>query len=325
MKEASSRYVDQITLEKLVTEKLAKVHHFPRTGIDFNDAFFADWQEYLVRTERSFQNDSGFPEPISETEWRFQSLVHCDYAENCNFKVQHFKSAAPVANLLFYHGLFEENREIYHFLFENLTRLGLDVYFCTMPFHYERIPEQSAFSGEFFWSAYFERTRNAFRQAVCDFHLVRSWIEKQSSLPLMIGGFSMGGAVALIYSSFHRTRTPVVALNPAVSLSEILWDSPLCKTIKADYLDAGYSIHQLQQAYSGFEPISYPAPSSSHGAIFLGYGCYDMVTSPTLYQSLITKWNLIHSKEYKSGHLNLLRVPRVANDIFNFWQEHGTR
>ncbi|MBN2719371.1 MAG: hypothetical protein JXX14_26205 [Deltaproteobacteria bacterium] len=318
MKEASSRYVDQITLEKLLSEKLEKVHHFPETGLNFPGGLFDDFNEYSQRVEQSLATGKA-PLATSENGYLFNSLVPSIHTENQSIPVHVFLSATPKMNLVFYHGLFEENREIYHFLFSNLNRLGISVFLCTMPYHYERMPAPSAFSGEFFWSAYFERTRNAFKQAVYDLHYIAAWVSHTFTCPAVTGGFSMGGAVALIHASLCHRPNGVVALNPAVSLSDIVWDSPLCRTIKADYKQAGYELKQLQNAYADFEPICYAQPQTPAEKIFLGYGCYDLVTSPDLYRSLVKHWDLCHTMEYKSGHLNLLRVPRVANDLYNFW------
>ena len=322
MKESSSRYVDQITLEKLVTEKLEKVHHYPHTGLQFPKALFDDWSGYREQVELALPK-SGSPISIGKNLLQFQSMSLCEHDENHGIPVHCFMSESPVCNLVFYHGLFEENREIYYFLFSNLNRLGVNVYLCTMPYHYERMPSQSAFSGEFFWSAYFERTRNAFKQAVYDLHMIARWVATQSTLPVIPGGFSMGGSVALIYGAIEASDHGVVALNPAVSLSEIVWDSPLCRTIKSDYMHAGYAMPQLQSAYREFEPICYSTPKTPIDRIFLGYGSYDLVTAPDLYRTLVAHWQLPHYREYKSGHLNLLRVPRVANDVFSFLTQHG--
>ena len=133
----------------------------------------------------------------------------------------------------------------------------------------------------------------------------------------------MGGAVALVYSALHRLTTGVIALNPAVSLSSIVWESPLCRPIKEDYLSYGYQIDDLIRAHVDFEPIAYKSPQTSRRNVFLGYGSYDMVTSPKLYKAFEDCWNLTHTREYKCGHLNLLRVPRVANDLYEFWLNFG--
>lgn len=320
MKESSSRFVDQLTLEKLLSEKLEKVHHFPKTGLHFDDSLFSDWEQYQQRVK--LQLPTALTNQRPDNVVLFDSLVAGKYTENQKIRIHSFLTPDAKANLVFYHGLFEENRGIYQFLFSNLNRVGINVYLCTLPFHYERKPSVSAFSGEFFWSAYFERTRNAFKQAIYDFHQVKEWVAQKSTLPVLCGGFSMGGAVALIYGALHKLEAGIIALNPAVSLSKIVWDSPLCRTIKKDYQSAGYQISQLQKAYADFEPISYQCPQTPVDKIFLGYGSYDLVTSPALYESFLNDWHLQHTKEYKSGHLNLLRVPRVANDLFQFWQNN---
>ena len=133
----------------------------------------------------------------------------------------------------------------------------------------------------------------------------------------------MGAAVALIYAAEHPLGHRVIALNPAVSLSAVVCNSPLCRTIKDDYLSYGYRIAELQVAHREFEPVSYTTPATPVEKIFLGYGMYDQVTSPDLYRSIVDRWKLSNVQVYKCGHLNLLRVPRVANDIYAFGRGNG--
>ena len=317
MNETSSRFVDQLVLDKILSEKLRTVHHYPETGLQFPENIFDDWEHFRKKVEATGPGEFGFI-PINGTGFTLNSLIDNNHPENQPIPVMAFKAVNPIMNMVLYHGLFEDNREIYQFLIQNLNRLGVTVYFSTLPFHYERVPSASKFSGEFFWSANFERTRSAFKQAVYDLHLLKTWIEQQSSIPLVIGGFSMGGAVALIYAALHQISNRIFALNPAVSLSEIVWSSPLCRTIKEDYLEYGYDVHALRIAHKGFEPVSYSTPSTPVDNIYLGYGNFDLVTSATLYRQLIRSWELKHHREYKCGHLNLLRVPRIANDLFSF-------
>jgi hypothetical protein len=128
----------------------------------------------------------------------------------------------------------------------------------------------------------------------------------------------MGGAVNLVLGAVSKEIKGIVAINPASSLSSIVWDSPLCKTIKQDFFDAGYSWEQIKNAYKTFEPVNVDIKSINADRFMICYGAYDQVTSPDQYRELINRWNIRNFHEYKSGHLNTLRVPRLAQDIFNF-------
>jgi esterase/lipase len=201
-----------------------------------------------------------------------------------------------------------------------LNNAGFDVKLLTLPFHYERKPESSLFSGEYFWSADIVCTRNAFRQAVCEMYQIYTWFVKNSDKPIFITGFSMGGAVSLMLTIIYNEIRGLQIINPAAAFSDIVWDSPLCRTIRDDYIKAGYSIEDIQRAFTIFEPVGAKKIDIDRQRINLIYGLYDQVTDLQQYNKLIEKWGLKKVAQFNSGHLNILRVPRLADDITAFFK-----
>lgn len=311
MDEASSKFLDKLVLEKLLEEKLRKVHHAPESNL-------LGTAETLWGKFPSFQNAALPPIESTDTGFHFPSPLASSHAKNNRCPVRVHRSPQAKANILLQHGLFEENRAIYDFLIRELLKLECNVFVSTLPYHYERCPAESLYSGEFFWSANFQRTQSAFLQAVIELHTLYRLLRAQNDLPTLLCGFSMGGCISLILASLCKDLQGVVAINPAASLSEIVWDSPLCATIKADYLSAGCSMPELQQAFRTFEPMSAPHIQTPRERIQLIYGLYDQVTSTTQYENLARAWNLHHVHAYKAGHMNTLRMPRLAQDIHNF-------
>jgi esterase/lipase len=310
MNEASSKYVDHLVLDKLITEKLQMVHHYPGNDIDLTISVFDMIKGIEHKQMPEFvTTDSGFV---------FKSVIDSGFKDNDVCPVFSFECEDPVASIIFTHGLYEDNRKIYEFLFESLNRLGLNVYLCTLPYHYERRPEKSLFSGEYFWSADFERTRNAFVQGIFDVFALHTFIKKRNHHDVFLTGYSMGGAVSLVLGAAVKEIKGIVAVNPAASLSNIVWDSPLCKYIKQDFLAAGYTLEQLKTAYKTFEPVSLDFKLHNSLRFMICYAVYDQVTSPEIYRQFIERWNIKSVHEYKAGHLTTLRVPRLAQDIFNF-------
>ncbi|HEX2959407.1 MAG TPA: hypothetical protein VHO70_21410 [Chitinispirillaceae bacterium] len=310
MNEASSKYVDQLVLDKLLSEKLQQVHHYPGKDIDLTTSVFDMIKEIEQKQLPEFnKNVSGYT---------FKSVINSGYEENDICPVFSYECENPVASIVFTHGLFEDNRKIYGFLFECLNRSGLNVYLCTLPYHYERKPLQSLFSGEYFWSADFERTRRAFVQGVFDVYSLYSFIKKRNNHDVFLTGFSMGGAVNLVLGAAVKEIKGITAINPATSLSEIVWDSPLCKYMKNDFLEAGYTLEQLKIAYKTFEPVSIDIDLFNSDRFMICYALYDQVTSTDIYRQFIEKWKIKNVHEYKAGHLTTLRVPRLAQDIFDF-------
>lgn len=55
--------------------------------------------------------------------------------------------------------------------------LGWNTYYFTLPYHFEREPNESLFSGEYMVSAHLERTVQASKQAVVDLRQLINWVK----------------------------------------------------------------------------------------------------------------------------------------------------
>ena len=310
MNEESSKFVDKLALEKLLTEKLELVHHYPSGTIDFQKPFFDNFDHIKQTTNTNIlKRDFGFS---------FLSPISSGYAENETCSVYAFETTNATHSIVFQHGIFEDNRAIYNFLIKNLNILGINVYLSTMPYHYERKPADSLFSGEFFWSADVTRTRSAFVQGIYDLYTLYQIIRNKNQHSVILTGFSMGATLCLLLSTIIQELDGIVAINPAVSLSEIVWESPLCKTIKQDFITSGYTLEQIKNVYKSFEPACLNSIKYSSDRLMICYGIYDQVTSPSQYNILVKKWDIQYINNYKAAHLNILREPKLARDINNF-------
>ncbi|MDC7221807.1 MAG: alpha/beta fold hydrolase [Spirochaetales bacterium] len=311
MDKRSSIFVDQLAMEKLVEEKLSKVHHAPESHL----------------CEKSTPLYGSFPSIPPTAEWHkkvgthWQMISPVEYSDENNHLIPITISPAdiPHSSIILVHGLYEDNREIYQFLIKNLNNLGYTIYQTTLPYHYDRTPPLSSFSGEYFWSANIDRTKRAFEQAVAEIYQLINDLKSCNNHPVNLLAFSMGGGVTLSLLSLVPNISKVFLLNSICSLSAVVWDSPLCKTIKNDLLIEGYSLEEIVEAYSSFEPLDLLKQHSLSDRVALGYGLYDQITSVEQYEGLIKKLNLNKTFPYKSGHLNTLRVPRIARDIHAFF------
>lgn len=64
-----------------------------------------------------------------------------------------------------------------------MTNLKWNMYYFTLPYHFDRKPNQSLYSGEYMVSANVERTVEATRQAVADLRTLIEWIKKIKMVP----------------------------------------------------------------------------------------------------------------------------------------------
>ncbi len=311
MDEASSKFLDQFVQDKILTEKLRQVHHFPQG-------------EFLPPPTGFFEILQGQVDPpeVSATPqgFRFPSPILTPWPENQFCEVIVHRSEHPVGCIVLQHGLFEDSRTIFEFFIRELLKRGFHVFLSTLPFHHHRQPLSSQFSGEFFWSADIHRSRSAIAQAVSELQALERIVRHREHLPTLVCGFSMGGFVALLLASLCKDLFGVVAINPAPNLSGILWDSPLCASIKEDVLASGISFEQLQTAFAPFERIPSPHDSLDQERIQMIYGIYDQFTTTQQYESLIHRWSFTQIHRYPAGHLNTLRMQQLAPDIELFFQ-----
>lgn len=322
MDEASSRFVDRIALERLVTEKLQTVQHRPTAPLELMaQQPFAD----LLNTPPIGETrpaDSpntillrSVPNPLDpEQDWCPLLSLPCD---------------TPKGTILFVHGLYEDNRRIHDFLINELRRLGYGVCVTTLPYHYERTPASSKFSGEFFFSANLQRSKGAFCRACNELRQAYEWVSANAPGPAYVVGFSMGGTVALGLATRCAALKGLFIINPAACLPDVVWTSPLCQSIRRDLSDAGCDERSVDRALVSFDPFFFKDPAMPLARIQMTYSIYDEVTSVAQYQALAAQWQFANVRTYKAGHMNILRVPRVAEDIVKFFDSlsssHVTR
>lgn len=309
MDEASSRFVDRLVLEKLLNEKLSKVQH--RTSL-----------AALERQPELIPCDELGPIVFSRDQrgdsFLLRSPVKQPHPSNEWFRVVAHEVEGARGALIFVHGLFEDNRVIYRFLIDELNRLGYSVYVSTLPYHYERVPPESRFSGEFFMSADLVRTVHAFQSAVAELESCQTWLREQRTCPLFTVGFSMGATVALAQAARQKQSGGIVAINPAAGISSAIWTSPLCETIRQDLRASGIDeptasryVEPLCPLRSGFAP-------AVSARILMIRALYDQVTQQSQYDEISKLLPTANVLKYKAGHLNTLRVPRLATDIVAF-------
>ncbi len=319
MNEASSKYVDQIAVQKLLAEKLSRVHHAPdgvldrQPFADFDAA--ADAPTHVQATTVRIRNGTA-------TELAFRSAITSGYEENDQVRCRWLHAERPKSAVVLVHGLFEDNLDIYTFFLAMLAEQGCDVYLLVLPYHYHRKPVESSFSGEYFWSANLGRSIAAFKQAVYDLRQLLGYVVATRQAPVGVAGFSMGAGAVLALAA--RVPLPgVFVVNPVCNMSDLVWDSPLFSTIRRDLEGAHLGLPDIQAAYAPFEPLAVTMPATPANRITVGRSLWDQINEQANYDALIQHWNIRNVLNYRAGHLNVLRTPRLAADVIAALQSTG--
>jgi alpha/beta superfamily hydrolase len=309
MNEASSKYVDQIATEKLIQEKLKNVHHSPDPSGEQADTGFDDFARLPQEPEEIEESVAGGVAGLT-----FRSFVRTKDPENNRVKTRCYRAAHPVGELIFVHGLYEDNLLLYGSFFSEVNGRGLNVHLMTLPYHYDRKPGRSLFSGEFFWSGDIHRSVQAYKQAVIDLYQLHGYLRRRSGGPVWIVGFSMGGGIALSLAA-RANLDGVFIINPVCNIGTLVWTSALFATIRADLETGGMTLDDVKARCSACEPLHAAQNRTSTDGIVLGRSLYDQINDPANYDLLIETWKITRVLTYKAGHLNVLRVPKLAADI----------
>lgn len=316
MNEESSKFVDRLAMEKLINEKLAKVTHSPdksyfiNEDISFegiNEMALAESEIALVEIENGvslFYIPSFYKQKI--------------YIENNLIPIYCYPSTDPKANILLVHGLFDENMANFLFLIKQLCSLNFNVFFMALPYHFSRKPKESFFGGEYFFSADLYRTRNAFKQAVLDVEAAMQLISFQNSMPVKLFGFSMGGCVVFQYYLLKKYKIKTFLLNPVTEFKRLAWDNHLLLSVGRDLEKSSLCKDEILKIFSELDPGEKIGSDFSSDNLAMAYSVYDQIIEKRKYAAFIEKTAIKNVAEYSAGHLNVLRVPRLAGDVHKF-------
>lgn len=309
MDKTSSIFLDKFAVDKLLSEKLEKVTH--KTGKDTETDLFNDLGNFRVNI-KDFKDNNSY---IS-----CKSSIISGVENNDNFNVNVYKAENEKASIIFAHGLYEDNADIYKFLFSMLNKSGYTIYLYYLPFHYKRMDSNSSFSGEYFWSANFGRTSKAFKQGVYDLLSLYQYLSSRTKSSIYFCGFSMGSALLLNLAAKVKLESGIFLLNPVTNLSDQAWTSDLWRTIKNDIITDGCTLQDVQKYYRDMCPSEFMDFLTPQTNIYCTSGEYDQIVKIEKTNDFFNKWTNIKREVLSCGHLNILRVPKLSSLIDIFYE-----
>ncbi|MFW6306519.1 MAG: alpha/beta hydrolase, partial [Bacillota bacterium] len=299
MNESSSKFVDKLAMEKLISEKLTEVSHSPvNSPFENIDISLDRLEEFSLDISRvkSIKNNNG-----NECFLLPSFFAAGQYESNNDVYLHYFPAGNPEGNIILVHGLYDDNVNNYMFLIQLLNKLNMNVFFMNLPFHYDRKPTNSLFGGEYFFSADFYRSRYAFKQAIFDIELTGQFIEIFNILPTILMGFSMGGCLVSRYYLHKKNMVDIFLINPVTNLMNLPWDNPLILSIGKDIEDSGFDSNVFKNIFSGLDPCEKPQHFGENTAMV--YAEYDQIIEERKYEKFIRLTGIKNVRKYQAGHL----------------------
>lgn len=316
MNEQRSKLVDELAMEKIIKEKLVKVSHSPYNSLfNHDDISFSDLLNCRLNlAEVKLTSDNN-----GLKHFCFESYFKSLYKENNTvYLYYHPAEERAEGNILFVHGLFDDNLNNCSFI-KILNKLNFNVFFMIMPYHYNRKPESSLFSGEFFLSADIHRSIVAFKQAVFDVEYSLQIIKDINALPTLVSGFSMGGSVVFRHSLLKKQPMKTFLISPISNLPSLIWDSPLLSTIGQTVTESGFDMDYYNRICKEIDSCDNLGQEFKNQMVAAVYPIYDQLISVDNYKTFIDKTGITYVIPYSTGHVNILTIPRLAVDIYNYY------
>ncbi|QWG31432.1 alpha/beta hydrolase (plasmid) [Bacillus mycoides] len=224
-------------------------------------------------------------------------------------------------HVIFVHGWrMDSNERVKKIFHDHMNSLSWNMYYFTLPYHFEREPEQSLFSGEYMVSAHIERTVQATRQAVADLRTLIKWIKANKKGPLILIGISLGGFITNLTALVEPEIDVLASIFYANRLSYSIWKTNPGKFIKEDLEHHGVTYNDLIDYWKITEP-SQALPKVKKENILLISGKHDLYLHSEDTDYLWKSWERPTRYIYTCGHAGIvLKRKKIATDTINFIQ-----
>jgi pimeloyl-ACP methyl ester carboxylesterase len=209
---------------------------------------------------------------------------------------------------------------------------GFDVCAMQLPFHGRRSPKtrREISHVSLFPSANIVRTNEAFGQAIYDLRTLAGYFRADGVALLGAIGMSLGGYITALWTTVATDLDFAVALVPAVSMSELMWQHSEDSAVQSKARQAGIDQQDLHDAFTVHSPLARP-PLLAPERLFVIAGKHDRITPPEQAIRLAAHWKT-DVLWFDGGHLAQLGrhqafgvVRRALQTMFNTKSAFGQR
>jgi len=257
---------------------------------------------------------------IWRRDFSFPSALASAWPENNTVFVRIFapdhRPQRPAVLVL--HGLMSISTLAYRPFLHAIVAAGATAYFIELPFHHRRTPA-SCFSGDLFYTANFQLTWQAARQAIADVARLVRYLRATEAPVIGILGFSLGAWLAALAVCGEPELDFALLAMPPASFNDLVWDSVLGHRLRAQLERAQWSRPQTAVLTARLDPLGYrPLLPPERLEIFAAV--HDAIVPLTHVRALQQAWSVTRVHEYAAGHLTIMLSPQFKRDAANALQ-----
>ncbi|WP_370957227.1 alpha/beta hydrolase [Bacillus subtilis] len=316
-----SEMIDRLALYDLHRKRSKDKHFSAAIAADIDDreevysANIADVSIDLNKSKKSYRVGT----------FRYESLIQTGNLVNDTLKGEVFlnKNDMDQPNVIFVHGWRMDSYNRIKKIFHNriMNDLGWNMYYYSLPYHFEREPKNSLYSGELMISANIDRTIESTRQAIVDLRAFIHWIKANKKGPVIIVGVSLGGWVTNLIATLESQIDVVVSIFYANRLSYSIWNTIPGKFIREELEQNGVTYEDLV-TYWNITDASQALPKVNKDNILLISAKHDQYIDLKDADYLWESWGKPTRYVYNCGHSGIVLCrKKLANDTLSFIRE----
>ncbi|MFD0770083.1 alpha/beta hydrolase [Bacillus sp. CGMCC 1.60114] len=314
-----SKIIDQFALYDLHKKRSneCQFSSFPKANLDGEDV------QTFYKTgpvDIQFSIEGSNEQNYKIVKFLYNSNVKSGYSCNDIIPGEAFLAGNEDAtNVILVHGWrMDSSKRVKNIFHNQMIGLGWNMYYFTLPYHFERKPECSLYSGEYMISANIERTVQSTQQAVADLRGLIQWIKKNKKGPVVLIGVSLGGFITNLTALVESEIDVLVSVFYANRLSYSIWKTNPGKYIKADLQDNGVTYKDLVEYWKIIDP-SQAIPMMNKDNILLISAKHDQYVHIEDTSHLWESWGRPRRYVYNCGHsgivLNRKKIAQYAIDF----------
>ena len=222
-------------------------------------------------------------------------------------------------NIIFVHGWRADNLDRLGKVFlDSFMERNYNIYNYVLPFHMERSPDTSLYSGEYFVSADVSRTLKSEQQAVSDIRALIRYVKAEERGKVIIIGLSLGGITTNLLSEVEENIDVLISLFYANELSYTIFETEAGKLIKKDFVKNNFDYSLLKKSWAVINP-SLRKPVIDLNKILLVSGKYDKYVINKDTDTLWKNWGKPKRYMYSCGHSGIvLNKNKIKKDVLEF-------
>ncbi|WP_226567811.1 alpha/beta hydrolase [Bacillus stratosphericus] len=296
----------------------SKVSHFNNSPIKVGnrDHFFS-----LQPINLAFHIDNHTSNLESGT-FSFNSSIRSGDDKNDKVTGEVFlrKDSKHKPNVIFVHGWrmdsYDRIKKIYHDRI--IKNYDWNMYYYTLPYHFDREPQASTYSGERMISANINRTVQSSQQAIVELRGLIKWIKEIKGGEIIVIGISLGGWLTNLLATVEKEVDIVVSAFYANNIAHSIWNTLPGKYIRRDLEEHGTTYEELNKAWDIMNPSKAELLVDKENVLLIS-GKYDMYIDINDADILWNSWGKPKRHIYSCGHSGIvLSRKRIAADTLQF-------